>query len=81
MDERSKVQKAILLSKIEEAKQTKNQRAMNINKRAEILHRNNDENRVKQLARKQQAKLAHMKVEEDKRRKLDMARRDHNSKV
>lgn len=75
------MQKAIYLSKTEEAKQTKIQRAQNEQQIRHNEFKIETENKMKNQIVNQQKRLAQMKQEEEQRRKVGLANRNQNMKV
>ena len=80
-EEKLKVQKAIFLSKTEEAKQTKIIRAQNEQQIRHHEFKVETENKMKNQIVNQQKRLAQMKIEEEQRRKIQMAQRNQVEKT
>lgn len=80
-EEKRKVQKAIYLSKTEEAKQTKIVRAQNEQQIRHHEFKVETENKMKNQIVNQQKRLAQMKMEEEQRRKVSMAQRNQQDKT
>ena len=79
-DEKKKVQDALLLQKKEEAKQAKMIKNQNEQKKFMNNERIRQENKMKNQIGLQSKRLAQMKIAEEQRRKIMMARKDHEDK-
>ena len=80
-DEKKKVQEAILLSKQEEAKQTKMIKQQNDQKKRHFMFKIETENRMKNQIVNQQKRLAQMKIEEERNRRLYNVKKNQDEKV
>ena len=80
-EEKRKVQDALMLQKKEEAKQSKMVKQQNDAKKRQNLFRVEQENKMKNQIGLQSKRLARLKIEEEQRRKIMMARKDHEEKV
>lgn len=76
-DEKKKVQDALLLQKKEEAKQAKMIKQQNEQRKRQNLFRIEQENKMKNQIGLQSKTLAKMKIDEERRRKQQIAQRDH----
>lgn len=80
-DEKERVKKALLLQKNEEFKQAKQIKDNNEQKKRQNLFRIEQENRMKNQIGLQSKRLAQMKLEEEKRRKISQAQREHANRL
>ena len=80
-DEKRKVQEAIFQSKREEAKQSKIIKQQNEQKKKFQNFKVEQENRMKNQIVNQQKRMAAMKIEEDRQRRLHAVQRHHEDKV
>ena len=80
-EEKRKVQEAIFQSKREEAKQSKIMKQQNEQKKKFNLFKVEQENRMKNQIVNQQKRLAAMKIEEDKQRRLHQVAKSHEDRV
>lgn len=80
-EEKRKVQKAIYLSKTEEAKQSKIQTGQHEQQIRHFEFKVVTENKMKNQIVNQQKRLAQIKAEEEQRRKIHMAQRNQHEKT
>ena len=80
-EEKRKVQEAIYLSKREEAKQSKIEKAQNDQKKRHMNFKIEEENRMKNQIVNQQKQIAKMKIDEERQRKMHGVRKQHDEKV
>ena len=80
-DEKRKVQEAIFQSKREEAKQSKIIKQQNEQKKKFQSFKVEQENRMKNQIVNQQKRLAAMKIEEDRQRRVQQVQKAHDERV
>lgn len=80
-DEKRKVQEAIFQSRREEAKQSKIIKQQNEQKKKFQSFKVEQENRMKNQIVNQQKRLAAMKIEEDRQRRVQQVQRQHDDRV
>lgn len=79
-NDKKKVQDALLLQKKEEAKQSKMIKQQNEQKKRQNNFRVEQENKMKNQIGLQSKRLARLKIEEESRRKMMMARKEHDDR-
>lgn len=80
-DEKRKIQEAIFLSKREEAKQTKVVKQQLYQRRMQLEIKADQDNRMKNQMIMQQKRFAQLKIEEDRKRRINSVQRDFGRKL